>query len=163
MEIKIIDLLDKIANNEELPHKIVYHGIVYVFDDNNKEYIEENGFDLLFSFDGSLKLDKQLNEKVNILGGSMVSYYELLGMIKCGVIPKQVKYKETVYKWIRGCYSSEWGETIGEDILGEEEALEKNIEIIEEEVKFDNDLQTKSDVIYARKLTEKRLEQLGIY
>ena len=42
---KIIDLLNKIANGEEVPKKIKYKGIVREFDYEDKDYIGKNTYD----------------------------------------------------------------------------------------------------------------------
>lgn len=38
MKAKIIDILNKIANGEEPPKKIVYDGFVYIYDESQKDY-----------------------------------------------------------------------------------------------------------------------------
>ena len=42
MKIKVIDLLNKIANGEEVPSKIEYRNIKFLYDKNNKLYMVEN-------------------------------------------------------------------------------------------------------------------------
>jgi hypothetical protein len=39
---RIIDLLNKIANGEEVPKKIEYRNIKFLYDETNKLYIDEN-------------------------------------------------------------------------------------------------------------------------
>ena len=39
---KVIDLLNKIANGEEVPKKIEYRNIKFVYDEDNRIYIVEN-------------------------------------------------------------------------------------------------------------------------
>ena len=38
MKTKIIDILNKIANGETPPKKIVYDGFVYIYDESQKDY-----------------------------------------------------------------------------------------------------------------------------
>ena len=38
---KLIDLLNKIANGEEVPKKIKFQNVIYEYDRNKKEYIHE--------------------------------------------------------------------------------------------------------------------------
>ena len=40
MKIKIIDLLNKIANNEEVPKKIKWENIIYAYSEYDKDYLE---------------------------------------------------------------------------------------------------------------------------
>ena len=42
MKIKIIDLLNKIANNEELPKKIKWQGQIYEYSNFNRFYYQNN-------------------------------------------------------------------------------------------------------------------------
>ena len=46
MKIKIIDLLNKIANGEEVPEKIKYLTINYIYDSDNQIYYKENYQDI---------------------------------------------------------------------------------------------------------------------
>lgn len=39
---KIIDLLLKIANREEVPNKIKYEDVIFKYDEENKEYYEDS-------------------------------------------------------------------------------------------------------------------------
>lgn len=46
MKIKIIDLFNKIANNEKVPNHIISNNVVFHYDDNVQDY--ENDFEYLF-------------------------------------------------------------------------------------------------------------------
>ena len=61
---KIIDLLNKIANGEEVPKKIKFNGFVWTYDIYNKRYYE--GKSLLFNVLGHYK-GIILNDEVEIL------------------------------------------------------------------------------------------------
>lgn len=44
-EIKVIDLLNKIANGEEVPYKVKYNGIIFTYNSSNKQglkYVDLN-------------------------------------------------------------------------------------------------------------------------
>ena len=60
----------------------------------------------------------------------MISYYELLGMIKKGNNPERVKCEGVIFLWNNGSYLGE-NSYITEYLL-EKEMVEKNIEIIED-------------------------------
>lgn len=52
MKIKVIDLLVKMANGEEMPKKIKYHNIVLGYDEENEDYYKYYGrglFEYLFT------------------------------------------------------------------------------------------------------------------
>ena len=63
MKIKIIDLLNKIANNEEVPKKIKWLEQIYEYSDNDKFYYQ-NGYSMYRDFytEGNC-----LNEDVEII------------------------------------------------------------------------------------------------
>ena len=64
---KVIDLLNKIANGKEVPKK-VYVGSYYFEYEENGEYINtENSNDLLFDFDSYYPLETCLNQEVEII------------------------------------------------------------------------------------------------
>lgn len=60
---KIIDLLNKIANGEEVPQKIEYDGIEFIFDKNYRRYVYDDG-GTLGEF---VALDVCLNAEVEII------------------------------------------------------------------------------------------------
>ena len=65
----------------------------------------------------------------------MISYYELLGMIKKGNNPEKVKYDDTVYEWDNDSYYYDNYDDISylsKDIIFEKDMFKKNIEIIED-------------------------------
>ena len=49
MKVKIIDLFNKIANNEKLPKKIRYFGEIYEYSEEMKFYYQ-NGFSMYRDF-----------------------------------------------------------------------------------------------------------------
>ena len=70
MKIKIIDLLNKIANNEDVPKKIKWENIIYAYSEYDKDYLEEPFSDEeykgLFDMRDSI-LTQFLNDEVEIL------------------------------------------------------------------------------------------------
>lgn len=68
-EIKIIDLLNKKANREEMPNKIKYENIEWYYDIEENEYIKENEDYWLFQdyFPNNLNFMDCLNDLVEIL------------------------------------------------------------------------------------------------
>ena len=64
---KVIDLLNKIANGEEVPRKIKsYQGQIYLYEDDG-EYVCLETQDLLFDFPGFRQLGDYLNDEVEII------------------------------------------------------------------------------------------------
>ena len=67
---KIIDLLNKIANNEEVPEKIKWEDIIYAYSDYDKDYLEfpfsDEEYRGLFCMKDSI-LTQFLNDEVEIL------------------------------------------------------------------------------------------------
>lgn len=63
-KILIIDLLNKIANEEEVPKKINYYGHIYIFNNEYKVYINQV---TKSSLGHDYKLDKCLNDEVEII------------------------------------------------------------------------------------------------
>ena len=68
-EIKIIDLLNKKANREEMPNKIKYENIEWYYDIEENEYIKENEDYWLFQdyFPNNLNFMDCLNDLVEVL------------------------------------------------------------------------------------------------
>ena len=67
--IKIIDLLNKIANGEEVPNKIKYRDIAITYDEESQDYYKywgEGLFSYLFSERDDVSF---LNDEVEILDG----------------------------------------------------------------------------------------------
>lgn len=64
MKIKIIDLFNKIANNEKVPNHIISNNVVFHYDDDVQDY--ENDFEYLFrdSFSNFGRSDEFLNIEV---------------------------------------------------------------------------------------------------
>ena len=70
MKIKIIDLLNKIANNEEVPKKIKWENIIYAYSEYDKDYLEypfsNEEYKGLFDMRDSI-LTQFLNDEVEII------------------------------------------------------------------------------------------------
>ena len=60
--IKVIDLLNKIANGEEVPENIDYHGNTYIYNKERKKYFEKNTTWLYVAFNTN-----ELNDIVEII------------------------------------------------------------------------------------------------
>ena len=83
--IRIIDLLNKIANNEEMPKKIKYKKLIYVYEEGAygwSYYIQNSGIkflltDIFNSIDGILNI---LNDEVEIIEENKIP--EKLGKIE---------------------------------------------------------------------------------
>ena len=69
-KIRVIDLLNKIANNEEVPEKIKWEDIIYAYSDYDKDYLEfpfsDEEYRGLFCMKDSI-LTQFLNDEVEIL------------------------------------------------------------------------------------------------
>ena len=83
MKIKIIDILNKIANGEEVPNKIKIGDIIWTYEDNdyiNKElatgYIDSNKRYLLGYYNFNV-----LNDEVEILDDNYI-FEETIGFLK---------------------------------------------------------------------------------
>ncbi len=65
--IKIIDLLNKIANKEELPKKIKYHDVIYNLNENN-EYISNRSLSIFMMniYEVNLNDEVELLEEIDI-------------------------------------------------------------------------------------------------
>ena len=64
---KVIDLLNKIANGEEIPKKVKVGYYYYEYEENGEYINTENTEDLLFDFDSYYPLEQCLNEDVEII------------------------------------------------------------------------------------------------
>lgn len=64
--IKIIDLLNKIANDKEVPNNIKYENTIYYFDEEEKRYLKETSMSAIGISDDYL-LDVMLNDEVEII------------------------------------------------------------------------------------------------
>lgn len=58
MKIKIIDLLNKIANNEEVPEKIMFDAWLYIYDEEEKTYYDEEDRTLWQSYNFKILTDE---------------------------------------------------------------------------------------------------------
>lgn len=89
--IKIIDLLNKIANGKEVPYRIIYGKYVYVFNSEDGEFYSEVGekalFEDLFSFSINF-----LNDEVEIIE----EYKEIVEEVKENKIEK-IEKKFSLY------------------------------------------------------------------
>ena len=85
MKIKIIDLFNKIANNEKLPKKIRYFGEIYEYSEEMKFYYQ-NGFSMYRDFftEGNylndeieiIEEEKEIEKIGKIYDGFTDSYYD---------------------------------------------------------------------------------------
>lgn len=62
----------------------------------------------------------------------MISYYELLGMIKEGNNPEKIKYDDIIFNWCDGNYIESEYDYLN-NYFSEKDMFDKNIEIIEED------------------------------
>ena len=64
---KVIDLLNKIANGEEVPKKIIYDGDIWEYDklSNDYEMFDESGD--LYLFQEELYVTRALNDEIEII------------------------------------------------------------------------------------------------
>ena len=60
---KIIDLLNKIANDEYIPEKIIVNGIVLYYDPDLSDYYDKNGMNPLFGTNITLYLNDKIEDK----------------------------------------------------------------------------------------------------
>ena len=67
--IKIIDLLNKIANGEEVPKVIEVANYQYIYDKNLKDYLDTSEKELLFKGQYKANILFYLNDEVEILDG----------------------------------------------------------------------------------------------
>ena len=64
---KVIDLLNKIANGEKVPKKVKAGYYYYEYEENGEYINTENSNDLLFDFDSYYPLETCLNQEVEII------------------------------------------------------------------------------------------------
>ncbi len=64
---KVIDLLNKIANGEEVPKKVKVGYYYYEYEENGEYINTENTEDLLFNFDSYYPLEQCVNAEVEII------------------------------------------------------------------------------------------------
>lgn len=67
MKIKMIDLLNKIANGEEVPKKIRFRDDIWKFDKCVKDYMNEDNNEYLFDNIFGIETEKVLNYEVEII------------------------------------------------------------------------------------------------
>ena len=79
MKIKVIDLLNKIANNEEVPEKIMFDEWLYIYNEREKTYYDEEDRTLWQSYNFKILTDEaeiieepkkieKLNDKLGLFG-----------------------------------------------------------------------------------------------
>lgn len=64
--IKVIDLLNKMANNEELPKKIKYIGYIFEYDTNHERYEAYIGEEM-YTLNYYVNIDEDLTYEVEII------------------------------------------------------------------------------------------------
>lgn len=64
---KIIDLLNMIANEENLPRKIKYRNKIWEYDLSSQDYFTENHVEYLFTIIFTINTRKILNDEVEII------------------------------------------------------------------------------------------------
>lgn len=64
---KVIDLLNKIANGEEVPKKVKVGYYYYEYEENGEYINTENTEDLLFDFDSYYPLERCLNVEAEVI------------------------------------------------------------------------------------------------
>lgn len=91
---KIIDLLNKIANNEEVPEKIKWEDIIYAYSDYDKDYLEfpfsDEEYRGLFCMKDSI-LTQFLNDEVEIIEEKKIP--EKLNLGNATVNEQQIEFK----------------------------------------------------------------------
>lgn len=58
MKIKVIDLLNKIVNEEEVPKKIMFGTCLYIYDEEEKTYYDKEDRTLLQSYNFKILTDE---------------------------------------------------------------------------------------------------------
>ena len=67
MKIKMIDLLNKIANGEEVPKKIKYEGEICEYNASVQDYMNEDSDEYLFANMFGMETERTLNCEVEII------------------------------------------------------------------------------------------------
>ncbi len=76
MKIKVIDLLNKIANKEELPKKIKYENVIYEWDECGYLHFDTDNIPEKAFLEG-LRTDMVLNTEVEILEDEEIDIQEI--------------------------------------------------------------------------------------
>lgn len=77
---KVIDILNKIANGKEVPKTIMYDGDIWKYDElsNDYEMFEESGD--LYLFQEELNITNALNDEVEIIEDKKIEKLDLLDL-----------------------------------------------------------------------------------
>lgn len=102
---KVIDLLNKIANGEKLPKKIRVYGVIYTLDEDNLNYMDEKcQNDWLDFIDGDelntyeveiIEEDKKI-EKITMRAGMVGSIDNKLENLDINIISVEDKINEII-------------------------------------------------------------------
>lgn len=108
------------------------------------------------TFENTVK--KVMPNETKIGGNQMISYYELLGMIKKVKFPSMVKYNDKTYIWTGRYYRRIGADNYLSGDIDEVDMVEQNIEIIENNKQIEKlkDLPTLSEteLIFVKKINE---------
>lgn len=96
---KVIDLLYKIANGEEVPKIIKYHNIIFFYEEDYVDYINYNGCSLFEHYGDKneiYKVTNMLNDEVEILEDIPKVQVEMTQEEYNKYLDKQIEYMEKV-------------------------------------------------------------------
>ena len=97
---KIIELLNKIANGEEVPKKIKYNDEIRYFDEDDKDYICKGSnnyylfYGVLTSGDGE-SFKKKLNDEIEIIENKKSTFNDIRENYGLTKIPKKLYHCDT--------------------------------------------------------------------
>lgn len=100
---KIIDLLNRIANGEEVPKKFRYDNNIFVYDEEDKDYIYSNGnvsfftdyFTDIYHLEDVLMI---LNDEVEIIEDEFIDIKEIENKCKRNKILTEDESKENIVR-----------------------------------------------------------------
>lgn len=75
-----------------------------------------------------------------------ITMYELLGLVKDGKAPKEIKYKKFVYGWVQKYKTYTRYDITGKDLYITTNNLNNEIEIIEEDKEFEDIREIRGEV-----------------
>ena len=91
---KIIELLNKIANGEEMPEKIKFLGVEYIYNNRDREYKRYNSYSgNYYGLGEDWRLDISLNDEVEVIEEKEMCH-------KCGKYPAE--YNQTYCEFCLG-------------------------------------------------------------